>query len=91
MDQKPDEGVRLLWQVSENVSNLRIVFILLYRFENYLMRGSDFRNILSFFKLMATGLVVQTLIKASPIWLFTLKKKVTFQFLSSPIHFRKTE
>lgn len=90
MDQKPDEGVRLIWQFSENVSNLRIVFILLYRFENYLMRGSDFRNILSFFKLMATGLVVQTLIKASPICLF-IKKKATFQFLRSPIHFRKTE
>lgn len=91
MDQKPDEGVRLIWQFSENVSNLRIVFILLYRFENYLMRGSDFRNILSFFLTHGYWVSGSDINQGESNMAVYLKKKVTFQFLSSPIHFRKTE
>lgn len=85
MDQKPDEGVRLIWQFSENVSNLRIVFILLYRFE-----GSDFRNILSFF--LTHGYWVSgSDINQGEYNMAVYQKKATFQFLRSPIHFRKTE
>lgn len=55
------------------------------------MRGSDFRNILSFFLTHGYWVSGSDINQGESNMAVYLKKKVTFQFLSSPIHFRKTE